>query len=120
MGRYGSFNPNTRGLAELLAGPEMQAEMKRRVDRGKDFAEATAPVGPEGDPHRGEYKDGFRTEVSVEKPAPAAFGGPRATGRLINDAPHAVDVEYGGGGRAENPTAAAHHTMTRSLDAMRD
>lgn len=116
MGRYGNLNPNYRGLGELLRGPEMVAHMLARVERAKVAAESEAPVGPPSDPHRGEYKDSFRAEAAPEKSAK----GERAVGRLTNSAPHAVDVEYGGGGRAEAPAQGAHHTMTRSIDAMRD
>lgn len=114
-----TFKPNTRGLDDLLCGAEMQAVMGDVVEKGRLAAEAIAPVGPESDPHRGDYKDSFETDVRVEKPAPRAWGGPRAVGRLTNTTPYAVAVEYGTGGRSAAPTDAAHHVLTRAIDGMK-
>lgn len=115
--RYGNLVTNEKGLGELLQGAGMQKVVGEAVEKAKVAAEALAPVGPEGDPHRGRYKGSFSTDVRVEAAAPK--GGVRAVGRLINSAEEALDVEYGQYGRAKHPRTAAHHVMTRAIDSMR-
>lgn len=103
-----SYDADYKGIGEMLNAPWMVAEMVRRAEKGKAFAETIAPVDQTG-PHPGRYKAAFRVEGKVG-------GGTRhnrAAGRLINDAPEAVFVEYG---TANNP---AHHVLLRSLDEMR-
>jgi hypothetical protein len=117
MGKYGKFDPSYEGLGELLRGPEMQAEMKRRAYRAVIAAAADAPVGPPSDPHRGEYRDSFHVEAGVMTDVK---GERRAYGKVSNSSPHAVAVEYGKGGRSKGPTSSAHHTLGRALDSMRD
>jgi hypothetical protein len=107
------FKANYEGLGELLRGPEMQADMKRRAEWVAAEAAATAPVGPPGDPHRGEYRDSFKATSGVETDIK---GTRRAYGRVTNSSGHAVAVEYGRYGRSKGPTSSAHHTLLRALD----
>jgi hypothetical protein len=98
------------GIGEMLRSEFMQEEMKRRADRVRDLAEATAPVGPENDPHRGEFKGSFRSYV-------VARGGrknDRAAGIVENDAPYAVHVEFG------TSRTRGHHTLRNALRAAAD
>lgn len=116
-GRYGNFNPDPIGLGEFMrTEPKLASHLEAVVGRMKDFAEAIAPVGPEGDPHRGEYKASFHTDVRVDKPFK---GEPRLMGFITNDAPHAAAVEYGRGGRSKHEGDSPHHVMTRAIDAAR-
>jgi hypothetical protein len=116
-GRYGNLNPSFRGLGEFLRSPEMQKAMRRPADKIKDTAEADAPVGPPSDQHAGQYKGSFGVESGVMQ---NAKGDHVAYAKVFNAAPHAVDVEYGGGGRANEPKTSAHHTLTRAIDAARE
>jgi hypothetical protein len=107
------YKPNHSGLGELLRGAELQAEMRRRADRIKEAAEASAPVGPASDPHRGQYKASFEVDSGVMRDVQ---GNRRAYGRVTNTTDYAVAVEYGSGGRSVAPTQGAHHTLTRAMD----
>lgn len=109
---------NSHGQGEWLrSSPELAAALHRIVDTIKDVAEATAPVGDAAsDPHPGEYRDSFRTDVSIGRPVK---GSDRLIGHVYNDAPHAAAVEYGYSGRHDSPGRNAHHTLTRAIDAAR-
>lgn len=107
------YKPNHSGLGELLRGAELQAEMHRRAERIKEAAEASAPVGPPSDPHRGQYKGSFEVDSGVMRDVQ---GNRRAYGRVTNTTDYAVAVEYGTGGRSAAPTQSAHHTLTRAMD----
>lgn len=103
----GKFEADYVGIGEMLNAEFMQAEMLRRAELGKGFAEAVAPVDADDD-HPGRYKASFSVSSG-------AHGGPRhdrAYGRLENDSPEAEFVEYGS---ANND---AHHVLSRALDIM--
>lgn len=92
---------------EVLQADFMVAEMLRRAEKVKAFAEAIAPVGdPATDPHSGRYKESFSVESGVEGEGRHR----RAFGRVINSSPDAVLVEYVNG----------DHVMSRALDAAGD
>lgn len=93
----------------VLAAPWMVAEMRRRAEKVKERAEATAPVGGEDDPHRGLYKASFEVDSGVRnEPTRRAFG------RVTNTAPYAIDVEYG------SKHNRRYRTLGRALDAAGD
>jgi hypothetical protein len=98
------------GIGEMLRSEFMKAEMKRRADRVRDLAAATAPVGPARDPHRGEFKSGFRSRA-VNR------GGrkdDRAAGYVENADPRAMHIEFG------TSRTPAHHTLRNALHAAQD
>lgn len=99
----GTFKMDPVGIGEMLRSAEMQAEMHRHADRGKEFAEATAPIDPTSTdgPH---YKELFRVEDHPKED--------RARASLVNDDPAALWIEFG---TSDTP---AHHTLTRALDIM--
>jgi hypothetical protein len=93
----------------VLRSEWMVAEMRRRAEAVKAAAEALAPVGdPATDSHAGRYKASFRAEAGIRK---ASQGSRRAVGRVINDSPEALAVEYG------TRNNEARHVMTSALDA---
>jgi hypothetical protein len=114
-----SWNPNDSGQGEFLRSSDgLRSALSGVVERIKSVAEATAPVGdPASDPHPGQYRDSFRTEVSVGRPAK---GQDRLIGHVYNDAPHAAAVEYGYSGRHDSPGRNAHHTLTYAIQAARE
>lgn len=94
-------NLNYRGIGEMLRSDFMQAEMERRAGRGKEFAEATAPYDEHDGTH---YKDQFHVEARPRRD--------RACAALVNDDPASFQIEKG------TRYTPAHHTLTRSMDAM--
>lgn len=92
------------GIGRMIRSPWMQAEMRRRAEKVKALAEATAPV------ETGQYKGSF----AVSSGARGGFRKDRAYGRVTNDAPHAFLVEFG------SSKVRAHHTLRRSLRAAGD
>lgn len=95
------------GIGEMLRSDWMQEEMLSRAGRVRDMAEATAPVGPENDPHHGEFKRSFRSYV-------LARGGrkkDRAAGIVENTDPRAIHIEFG------TSRTDGHHTLRNALIA---
>lgn len=103
------FNASYEGIGEMLRADWMVGEMRRRAEAVKNAAESDAPVGGSGDPHRGRYKESFSVESGIREGKTR-----RAVGRVVNDSPEAVFVEYG------NKNIDAYHTLGRALDAARD
>lgn len=101
------FEPNYDGIHAMLNDPFMVAEMRARAERGKAFAEATAPFDPKSK-DGSHYKDSFVVSAG-------ANGGPkgnRAFGRLSNTDDAAFYIEVG---TSDTP---AHHTLGKALDVM--
>lgn len=98
------FRASFGGIGALIRSPEMRAEMRRRAEKVKTVAEATAPV------ESGEYKSSFR----VTSGARGGIRKDRAYGRVTNTAPHAFYVEYG---TSKTP---AHSTLRNALRAAGD
>lgn len=72
------------GTNRAMTSPEMLAVLVEAAEAGKAFAQRIAPV------RTGEYEKSFRIEGELR-------GGPRhdrAEARLVNDSPHAADVEW--------------------------
>lgn len=99
----------------VLASDWMLSEMKRRADKVRERAEATAPVGGEGDPHPGLYKDSFDSGSEIRL-VPNEDGQlrPRAYGVVTNSAPYAIDLEYG------SKHNKRYRTLGHALDAAAD
>jgi hypothetical protein len=100
------FKGDYEGIGLMLCAPWMVADMRRRALAVKAFAEATAPVARTGE-HRGRYKASFRVESGIRVGKTK-----RAYGRVINDAPEAIIVEYG------NRNTPRHATLRKALEAV--
>jgi hypothetical protein len=100
-----TFKLDYVGVGQLLRSPEMQAEMRRRAEKVRVAAEASAPVYLKGR-HPGRYKRSFRVRAG-RRPS-------RAYAMVINYSPEALWVEYG---TKNNPR---HRTLGRALEAARD
>jgi hypothetical protein len=103
-----AFRWDYKGGAEMLSMPGMQAEMRRRAEHVQQAAEASAPVGR--GPDAGRYKRSFTTTSGVRDRGRSR----RVFGRVTNDAPEALYVEYG------NRNTPRHRTLGRALDAAKD
>lgn len=103
------FNTNYRGVGDMLRSDFMVAEMRKRAEKVRAQAEATAPVDT-GGPHPGRYKGSFAVESGIR----SQDGDRRAYGRVTNDAPEAFFVEFG---TKNNPR---HRTLGKALDAAKD
>lgn len=103
----GKFNADYAGIGEMLNADFMEAAMRDRAERGKEFAVAVAPVDVDGD-HPGLYRDSF--EVSSGKHG--GFEHDRAYGRLTNAVDYALWVEVG------TEHNQAHHVLSRAADIM--
>jgi hypothetical protein len=103
-----AFRWDYRGGGEMLTMPGMQAEMRRRAEKVMREAEATAPVGQGR--HAGRYKRSFSVSSGIRGQGQSR----RAFGRVTNDAPEALFVEYGS---IHNDR---YRTLGRALDAAKD
>lgn len=99
------YEASFRGIGEMLCMPGMVADMRRRAEKVKDFAEGSAPVD-DGGPHPGRYKAAFRVDSGVQQGRTR-----RAFGRVTNDSPEAFYVEYG------NRHVHKHRTLGTALAA---
>jgi len=112
-----SYHGSYKGIGEMLCSDFMLAEMVRRAANVMAEAERTAPVY-RGGKHPGRYKRSFRVEGGVMRRRWTSENGERmktrrARGRVLNDAPEALSVEYG---TRNNPR---HSTMRNALKAAR-
>ncbi|MGA4867564.1 HK97 gp10 family phage protein [Streptomyces lavendulocolor] len=101
------FKMSKRGVGQLLRSDMVLAEMVRRGYVIKSTAEAIAPVGGPGDPHRGLYRSSFYVR-------PVPRGGrrrDRAVAIVGNTAPYGAHVEYG------TEQVRAHHVLLRAAQA---
>lgn len=110
----GSFQPNPRGLGELLASERMQAGMRALAEKGAEAARATSPIGPMTDEEKEHYVESWSVSSGV-RDLPTR----RAYGRISNSSDHAAAVEFGNG-RTSPKTIEPHHVLTRAIDAIRE
>jgi hypothetical protein len=89
----------------LLNAPWMVAEMRRRAEEGKAFAESIAPDAPP-------IGEGYIASFEVESGTQGGVHHDRAYATLSNTSDHAVYVEFG------TERNEAHHVLTRALDVM--
>jgi HK97 gp10 family phage protein len=99
-----TFRASYRGIGQMIRAPWMQAEMRRRAEKVKATAEATAPV------ETGDYKNSF----TLSSGARGGIRRDRAYGRVTNTSGHAVFVEYG------TSAQPARHTLRNALRAAGD
>lgn len=81
MARY---KANYKGIGRMLSSRGMQREMYNRANKVKLVAEATAPKDT------GKYAESFEVESGIREGKTR-----RAYGRVTNDDPKAIDLEYG-------------------------
>lgn len=107
-----TFTPNPAGIAAMAQSPEMVEAMRRRAERGRDYARQIAPV------RTGRYFVHFQVEAGVRDG--------RAYGFLYNDVraygpggvpsvdgfPYAIALEFG------TKYMAAQRILGRTLDFM--
>ncbi|MGW0312013.1 HK97 gp10 family phage protein [Streptomyces flavidovirens] len=101
------FKMSKKGVGKLLRSRMIQADMLHRAEQIEAAAQAIAPVGGPGDPHRGRYKASFYVTTT-------ARGGrrrDRATATVGNSAYYARWVEYG------TERVPAHHVLLRAARA---
>jgi hypothetical protein len=103
------YRQSYAGVGELLRSEMMYVEMIRRAHDIADEAERTAPTDP-GSGHTGRYKAGFVVDADRR----GGFRGDRAVGRVVNDTPEAIIVEFG------NRNTPQHATMRNALRAAGD
>lgn len=80
------YNPDIKGIGELMRGPEMRTLMNLRALGGLEYARALAAAHV----RTGDYERSLHTE-SITR------GGPhkdRAEARIVADSDHAVLVEW--------------------------
>lgn len=102
------FNASYAGIGKLLTAEFMQAEMRRRAEKAKDFAES---IAPDASPYGVGYKYDFEVDSGIKE---SSLGAKRAFGRLSNHSGHALWVEFGG------QNTPAHRVLGKSLTAMGD
>lgn len=96
------YEPDHRGMTELLTGPAMRAIVTETAERIAAHARSIAPV------RSGEYVGSISVEVDT--------GGARhdrAVGYVVASSDHAAAVEWG---TSDTP---AFHVLQRSIDASR-
>jgi hypothetical protein len=103
-----AFRGYYKGIGEMLTMPGMEAGMHRKAEKVMAEAEATAPVG------RGRHPGRYRDSFSVSSGIRGSGRDRRAFGRVTNDAPEALFVEYGS---IHNDR---YRTLGRALDAATD
>lgn len=92
------YKEDIAGTNRLMRGPEMQAVLRAVAEKGADFARSISPE------RTGDYKASFHVEVRAD-------GGPRhnrAEARIVNDSPHATEVEWRDG----------YHVLARTADTL--
>lgn len=101
----GAYMSDYEGVGRMLCSPELQADMRRRAETMLAAALTDAPYDA-NDKDGDHYRDHFSVDSGVREGKSR-----RAFGRLSNDHPAALPIEFG---TAHTP---AHHTLTRALDA---
>jgi len=124
------YKLNRAGFREhLLNAPFMLDEMRRRAERGKEFAETTAPVSTEPDDEQlTRYKDSFSVDVHPN----GGIHHDRAEAVLSSSDPAALSIEFGHIARfnaqgqfakANEPAVRETHvdgsyTLTKAMDVI--
>jgi hypothetical protein len=105
-----TFKASYSGIGEMINSDFMVAEMRQRAERIRAAAEAHAPVGGEGDPHPGAYKE----SLTVDSGTHGGEHNDRAYGRVTANVPYAYQVEFG------DKYTPRHRTLGTALDAAGD
>lgn len=102
-----TYTHNYEAFGEhVLRADWMEAAMTEVAKKIEAVAETIAPFDPESK-DGSHYKDAFRVTSTTK----GGIHGDRAEARVINDDEAAMYVEFG------TRNNAAHHTLTRALDA---
>lgn len=89
----------------LLQADWMVAEMRRRAERGKAFAEN---IAPDAEP----YGEGYIASFKIRTRKRGGHNNNRAEALLVNTSPHAFYVEYG------THRQRGHYIMTGAMIVM--
>lgn len=111
-----TFIPDKEGLGAILVGEEISAIVLEIAEKAKGIAEGLSADFAV----TGEYESSFvaSAEVTSLPSAGSSQAHEAAVGTLTNTSGHAVAVEYGFAGRADNPTRKAHRVFGRTLAAL--
>lgn len=107
------YEASYEGIGDMLTAPFMQAEMRRRAEVGKAWAEARANREAIDS---GKYADSFEVDSGIQT---SANGTRRAFGELRNTDPKSFVVEFGSGpDRPQGGSSPAHRILLGALDVM--
>lgn len=105
-----SYDPDHHGIAEFLNSSGMLNLVEQVAGQIRDRAIATAPIGdPRDDEHSGRYKASFH----IRSHHHGGATNDRAEAIVYNDAPEALEVEFGHRGREP------YHTLLRAAEGVR-
>ena len=100
----GSFKRDPQAIDAFLRSGALAPALLKEAEQLRAAAAAAAPRGSSD--KRGHLSDAYKAETAQ---APLRPGGPvRDVGRVYNDAPHALAVEFGHRSKAGNPVPGAH------------
>ena len=96
-----NFRRNTAGIKGFLQSGALAPGLRQEAEQLRAAAAAAAPRGLTDN-----LADSYKVETTK---APLRPGGPvRDVGRVYNDAPHALAVEFGHRSRTGKPVPGAH------------
>jgi hypothetical protein len=98
------YEPDHKGTGQLLVSPGMFDLVNAFADFGMRYAVSISPEDT------GDYKDSFRVEEGhvLTMITKGGHRTRRAAARIVNDAPHAPNVEWQWG----------YHVLGRTIDAI--
>lgn len=100
----GGFKRDTQAIGAFLSSGALAPALLGEAEQLRAAAAAAAPRGSSDRGRR--LADSYKAETAK---APIRPGGPvRDVGRVYNDAPHALAVEFGHRSRAGKPVPGAH------------
>lgn len=100
----GGFKRDTQAIGVFLSSGALAPALLKEAEQLRAAAAATAPRGSSDRGRR--LADSYKAETTKTLLSP---GGPvRDVGRVYNDAPHALAVEFGHRSRAGRPVPGAH------------
>lgn len=98
------FKRDTQAIGAFLSSGALAPALLKEAEQLRAAAAAAAPRGSSD--RGGHLADSYKAETAK---APIRPGGPvRDVGRVYNDAPHALAVEFGHRSKAGNPVPGAH------------
>lgn len=98
------FKRDTQAIDAFLRSGALAPALLKEAEQLRAAAAAAAPRGSSD--KAGHLADSYKAETTR---APFYQGGPiRDVGRVYNDAPHALAVEFGHRSKAGNPVPGAH------------
>jgi hypothetical protein len=108
-----SFKPDRRAIGKILVAAEVRAVLLAKAETGKTIAESIAPRDITDTD--GEY---FNEHFGVRE-GTQERGTVRAFAEIYNDHSAAISIEYGTGDPNGSRTPA-HHTLLRTVEAMKE